>query len=243
MTEMTPLPMEPAKPPSRFRLFLAGGFIIGLIVVLLIGKFGGIFDPVQLGDALGQYVRTFADGPFGLPVLIIAFCVSAFIAVPQFVLIGVAIYAFGPGLGSVYSWIATLVSGTMTYWIGVVSGQSMLVRLSSKRLDKFAAFVGRNAFAASGIVRIVPSGPFLVVNMAFGALRASFWGFLGGMALGVIPKIALVGFAGKGIRAAVEGNPVLAAVMILAAIAVFAGLFLYVRYRRRKGENIALNAE
>lgn len=243
MTDTPTQPVESAKPQSRFRLFVAGGFILGLILVLLIGKFGGFFDPVKLGDALGQEVRTFADGPFGLPVLILAFCVSAFIAVPQFVLIGVAIYAFGPGLGSVYSWIATLVSGAMTYWLGVISGQSVLARFSSRRLDRFAAFVGRNAFAASAIVRNIPTGPFLVVNMAFGALRASFWGFLGGMAVGVIPKIAVVGFAGKGIRAAVEGNPALALIMIIAAVSVLGGLVAYVRHRRRKGENIALSAE
>lgn len=231
------------KPPSKLGLWLGIGAIGLLAIVLIAGKFGGFFDPVELGDTLGRNIRAFADGPFGLPALILAFCVCAFIAVPQFVLIGVAIYAFGPGLGSVFSWVATLVSGSLTYGIGRVSGDSVLSRISSKRLEAFAAFIGRNAFIASAVVRNVPAGPFLFVNMAFGALKARYAMYLAGMAVGILPKIAVVGFAGKGIRAAVEGNPMLAILMGIAAVAVFVGGILYVRHRRRQGNIVSLNAE
>ncbi|MEM9225779.1 MAG: VTT domain-containing protein [Pseudomonadota bacterium] len=228
---------------GRRNLWLAAGGIGLLAVILLVGKFGGFFDPVQLGVRLGEEIRRFADGPFGLPALIVAFCVCAFIAVPQVVLIGVAMFAFGPGLGSVYAWIATMCSGSLTYGLGRASGSSVMSRVSSKRLDAFASFVGRNAFLASAIVRNVPTGPFLFVNMAFGALRAGYVPYAAGMALGIIPKIALVGFAGKGIRAAVEGNPALAIMMGLAAVAVLAGGFLYVRHRRRAGNILSLSEE
>lgn len=235
----SPAPPESA---SRRRLWLAVGAIVLLVVILLVGKFGGFFDPEELGIWLGQEIRTFADGPLGVPALVLTFCVCAFIAVPQFVLIGIAVFAFGPALGSLYAWIATMCSGSLTYGIGRVSGDSVLSRASSKRLDAFRDFIGRNAFIASAVVRNVPMGPFLFVNMVFGALRARFSHFLGGMAVGIIPKIAVVGFAGKGIRAAVEGNPVLAVSMVIAATAIFAWGIWYVRQRRAKGENIALLA-
>ncbi len=237
-------PSRPPKTqPSRVGLWLALVAVAGLAAVLLIGKFGGFFDPEQLGTTLGLAIREFADGPFGVPALILAFCIGAFIAVPQFVLIGVAVFAFGPGLGAVYAWVATMASGSLSYAIGRVSGNSVLSRVSSRRLDRFTRFVGRNAFVASAVVRNIPAGPFLFVNMVFGALKAGFAAYFAGMALGSLPKIALVAFAGKGIRAAVEGNPVLAVMMGLAAIAVFAGGWLYVRSRRNKGENIALKAK
>jgi uncharacterized membrane protein YdjX (TVP38/TMEM64 family) len=103
--------------------------------------------------------------------------------------------------------------------------------------------VANNAFAASAIVRNVPTGPFLLVNMVFGAIRARFLDYIAGMALGVIPKIALVAFGLQAIQAALAGNIWLAIIAALAAIAVFAGGAFYVRHRRRKGENIALNAD
>jgi len=227
---------------SRKSLWITLAFVAGLVGLLLVGKFGGFFDPEELGVSLGVAIRDFADGPFGVPALILTFCICAFIAVPQFVLIGVAVFAFGPGLGAVYAWIATMCSGSLVFGIGRMSGKSVLSRVSSRRLDRFSRFVERNAFVASAVVRNVPAGPFLFVGMAFGALKARFVPYLAGMALGSIPKIAIVAFAGKGIRAAIEGNPVLAIVMGIAALGVFGGGWLYVRHRRRKGENIALKA-
>ena len=236
-------PSHPTKPTaSRKSLWAALIFIAVLVVLLLVGKFGGFFEPEVLGKGLGLAIREFADSPYGLPALILAFCCAAFIAVPQFVLIGVAVFAFGPGLGSVFAWIATMCSGSMLYGIGRFSGSSVLARISSRRLDRFTRFVGRNALLASVVVRNIPAGPFLFVNMVFGALKVRFVPYFAGMAVGIIPKIALIAFAGKGIRAAVEGNPVLAIGMGIAALAVFAGGFFYVRTRRGKGENIALSA-
>lgn len=233
---------HPAK-GNRAKLWVALAAFAGVIAVLLIGKFGGFFDPEQLGAVLGQSIQSFAGGPFGVPALIIAFCVCAFIAVPQFVLIGVSVFAFGAAWGAVWAWIATLFSGALTFWIGRYSGEGALRRLAGGRVKRFTDFVARNAFAASAIVRNVPTGPFLVVNMVFGAIRANFIHYISGMAVGVIPKIALVAFGLQAIEAALQGNTMLAVGTAIAAVAVFLGGFFYVRQRRRKGENIALSAD
>ena len=92
-------------------------------------------------------------------------------------------------------------------------------------------------------MRNAPTGPFLMVNMVFGAIGAKFFHYIGGMALGTIPKIALVAFGLQAIQAALEGNIWSAIAAAVVALAVFLGGFLYVRHRRRKGENIALGAD
>ncbi len=236
-------PSQPnAGPGSRKGLWAALILITALAALMLVGKFGGFFDPEELGMQLGLAIREFADGPYGLPALILVFCAAAVFAVPQFVLIGVAVFAFGPGLGSLFAWIATMCSGSLFYGVGRFSGSSVLARIPSRRLERFTRFVGRNAFIASAVVRNIPAGPFIFVNMVFGALKARVLPYFVGMAVGIIPKIALVAFAGKGIRAALEGNELMAAGMASAAIAVFVGGWLYVRRRRKKGENIALKA-
>lgn len=91
--------------------------------------------------------------------------------------------------------------------------------------------MGKNGFLASFIVRFVPTAPFVVVNMAFGAARVSFLAFMAGMTLGVLPKTAIVAFAGDGILDALEGNWGSAALMGVAAIALwFFGVFLVRRW-------------
>lgn len=233
-------PTPTSKSEGGKRGLWVGLAALALVVALfLFGRYTEFLDVQALERAIG----TFADGPWGVPALILTFCACAFIGVPQFLLIGIAVYAFGPFWGAVWSWLASLCSGTITFWIGRFFGKATLQRLGDGRIKRFADFVARNAFAASAIVRNVPTGPFLMVNMIFGAIRANFLHYLSGMAIGVIPKIALVAFGLQAIQAALQGNIWLAIFAGVAAVAVFLGGFLYVRHRRSKGENIALNAE
>lgn len=238
MSETEPSSTDTPK-RSKLGLWVA---VAALALVLSLFLFGRYTEFLNI-DALERAIAEFAQGPWGLPALILTFCACAFIGVPQFLLIGIAVYAFGPLWGAIWSWVATLCSGTLTFWIGRFFGDATLQRLGQGRLKTFIDFVARNAFAASAIVRNVPTGPFLMVNMIFGAIRSNFLHYLGGMALGVIPKIALVAFGLQAIQAALQGNLWVAAFAALAAIAVFLGGFFYVRHRRRKGENIALSAE
>ena len=229
----------PKRPGSKLGLWLGVG---ALLVVASLFLFGRYTEFLNL-EALQNAIVLFAEGPWGVPALILAFCGCAFIGVPQFLLIGSAGYAFGPFWGAVWAWVATLSSGTITFWVGRFFGGSTLERLGKGRIKQFADFVARNAFAASAIVRNVPTGPFLMVNTVFGAVRASYWQYIGGMSLGIIPKIALVAFGYQAIRAALAGNIWAAIGAGLVAILLFLGVFFYVRHRRRKGENIALSSE
>lgn len=224
---------------SRVGLWVGIGLIAMLLALFLFGRYTEFLDI----DALERAIGEFAEGPWGVPAIILTFCVCAFIGVPQFLLIGIAVYAFGPVWGAVWAWVATLASGVITFWLGRVFSAATLSRLGEGRIKRFAEFVARNAFAASAIVRNAPTGPFLLVNMVFGAIGAKFTHYFGGLALGVIPKIALVAFGLQAIQAALEGNFWTALAAALAALTVFLGGFFYVRHRRRKGENIALSAD
>src|SRR5690349_15192895 len=63
-----------------------------------------------------------AQGPLALPVAVAAFAALAFIGVPQIVLIAAAVVAFGPVPGAVYSWIGTMVSALIGFYLGRVAG-------------------------------------------------------------------------------------------------------------------------
>ncbi len=228
-----------AERGAKRNLWIVLAAIAVLAALFLFGRYTDFLNV----EALERAIAEFASGPWGVPALILTFCACAFIGVPQFLLIGIAVYAFGPVWGAVWSWVATLCSGTITFWIGRFFDEATRQRIGQGRIKRFTDFVAKNAFAASAIVRNVPTGPFLMVNMIFGAIRAKYVHYLAGMALGVIPKIALVAFGLQAIQSALQGNIWAAIGAALAAIAVFLGGFFYVRHRRRKGENIALSAE
>ena len=198
-----------------------------VIAIFVAGKFGNFVD----FDALQHALQSFADSPWGVPFLILVFCVSAFIGAPQFALIAGAVVAFGPLWGAIWSWVATLCSGSLTFWVGRFAGEATFKRYAGNTATRLSDFVGRNAFAASAIVRNVPTGPFIVVNMAFGVIGASYFAFFAGMALGIIPKIAVVAFAGQGLMEAVTGNLWVAVGAAAAAGAVWIALMLFARGR------------
>jgi uncharacterized membrane protein YdjX (TVP38/TMEM64 family) len=158
------------------------------------------------GESTVQHWLQAARGPWALPVAVAAFAVLAFLGVPQFVLIAAAVVAFGPWLGLTYSWIGTMVSSLVGFWMGRAFGGRMLRDLKSQGVDRFMAMIGQNGFLASLIVRLVPSAPFIVVNMAAGVTPMRLSAFTGGTAIGIIPKIALTAFAGSSAVQAMNGG-------------------------------------
>jgi uncharacterized membrane protein YdjX (TVP38/TMEM64 family) len=147
------------------------------------------------------------------------------------------VVAFGPEVGFWYAWAATIVSGVVTYFTGRLVGAHARQKLSGATGGRFTRFMGKNGFMASLIVRNLPTAPFVVVNSAFGAARVNFWAYIFGLTLGVLPKTAIIAFAGDGIMDAIEGNIGSAALMGVAAIALWLALSQAVRrWMRPVGE-------
>ena len=211
----------------RWRAVLATALLLGAMIALFaVGK-------SQLGleaeGRLEDWLAGFRQGPWGLIAAIVVFTVSAFFGAPQFILIAACVVAFGPWFGFLYSWIATVVSAGVTYWLGRGPTARLLARHGGKTVGRLTRFVGKNAFYASFMIRNVPSAPFIVVNMAFGAARASFPGFLAGCALGVLPKTALVAFFGGSFMTAVSGDGIWTSAILAGVALAWLALMLLVR--------------
>ncbi len=204
--------------------------VVGVMLVL-----GRLF----YGDEISAFIDRWLGGAerahWGLPAAILVFTLTAYVGAPQIVLIAACVVAFGPEVGFWYAWASTIVSGAATYLTGRLSSAATLKRFGGATGGRFTRFMGKNGFLASLIVRFVPTAPFIVVNMAFGAANVGFWAFIGGLALGVLPKTAIVAFAGDGILDALEGRLGSAALMGAAAIALwFLGVVIVRNWVRRQ---------
>lgn len=218
-----------STPAPRRTLYAGIVLLLAVLAIFILGRAGYLPD----AESVLGWARSLADSPWGLPAIIAVFCVAAFIGVPQFALIAASVAIFGPWLGAAYAWIANMTSGALTFWVGRLAGEPAFRRYAGKRAQKLSGFVGRNALAASALVRIMPSGPFLIVNMAFGVSHAKFRDYWMGMGLGILPKIALIAFAGRSLFAAIEGNPLIAVAAAMAAILVYGLIVWFVRRRTR----------
>ncbi len=211
-------------------LLFGGAGLIFLIAIPALGFNGQ--------DTVGQWLGVAAKSPYALLIAVGAFAVLAFAGVPQVVLIAAAVVAFGPELGFAYSWIGTMVSASVGFWLGRVTGGQLLRQVGGEKLKAFMAMIGKNGFLASLIVRLVPSAPFVVVNMAAGMTPMRFSAFALGAAIGIVPKILLTVMAGHSVIHARSGQWAANLGLFGLALLIWVGAGLWARrwMRRREAE-------
>jgi uncharacterized membrane protein YdjX (TVP38/TMEM64 family) len=213
-----------------FLLFGGVGFVFVLGAPLL-----GLNGAAAVERWMGAGVA----GPWAPVMAIGGFTLLAFLGAPQFVLIAAAVVAFGPWLGFAYSWLGTEVSSLVGFWLGRRFGARLLNDYGGKGLKQFTDLVGRNGFLASLIVRLVPSAPFIIVNMAAGVTPMQLWAFALGTGIGIVPKIALTAFAGHTVVNVVSGHAKGSNWLSLLAIAaLWIGIGLVARWwlKRQEGD-------
>jgi len=137
-----------------------------------------------------------------------------------------------------------MVSATIGFYVGRAFGARLLRDYAGEGIRKFMKLIGRNGFMASLIVRLVPSAPFIVVNMAAGVTPMRLRHFLAGTAIGIIPKIALTAFAGNSIVQAIRGGGVqhIALLLLAALVWLVAGWFARIWLKKREDAAEALEA-
>ena len=213
-----------------------------LISFLLFGGVGVVFvfGAPLLGLNGGRTVQEWmqaAPGPWSLPVAVLAFAVLAFVGVPQIILIAAAVVAFGPVTGCLYSWVGTMVSSLVGFYLGRFAGGKVLERFSGEGVARFVSLIARNGLFASFIVRLVPSAPFIVVNMAAGVTPMRVLDFSLGTALGIVPKIVLTAFAGNSIMRVLKGEVGKDALWLVLIAALWLALGWIARdWLRRRGK-------
>ncbi len=191
--------------------------------------FGASLLGLKGATAVQAWMGAGVHGPWALPAAVLGFTVLAFLGVPQFMLIAAAVVTFGPWLGFAYSWVGNLVSSTLGFYVGRRIGARVLRAHAGKGVNDFVDMIARNGFWASLVVRLVPSAPFVVVNMAAGVTPMAVSQFLAGTALGSLPKIALVAYAGNSAIHALNGGGPSRWIKLGAVAAVWIGLALVAR--------------
>ena len=208
---------------------LFGG--VGVVFVFGAGALG-----LKGGDALERWLGAGLSGPEAPLAAVAGFCVLAFLGAPQILLIAAAVVAFGPWPGFAYSWVGTLASSLIGFGLGRRFGARVVRDYAGRGVNAFMDMVGRHGFWASLMVRLVPSAPFIVVNMAAGATPMSWTGYALGTALGITPKIALTAFAGQAVVRGLSGGGPGRWVSLSVAAAVWVGSGLLARAWIRRRE-------
>ena len=208
-------------------IFVVGAMFLVVIAILVLGK-----QSMNLDNE--QYLRwfeAFSASEWSLAIVIATYVFAAFLGVPQWMLIAGTVFAFGPTIGAGYAWVSTMISAGLNFWLGRWIGAERLRQFGGDLVNRVIGVVRKNGFITSLAVRLVPTGPFVLVNMAAGVSRMTFSAFFSGTAIGIIPKILIVAFLGQSVITGLEGKLYMFAFLILAVL--FMALMLLARRRLR----------
>ncbi len=237
---------------QRLAILIARSLAVVLVLAALIAV--GLFvsgDLPRTADGtpdFGAMMQSTKDSVWAPVVVIAIYVLLNFAGIPQFLLVGATVVVFGPWLGFANAWIATMASSSVGFWLGHFFGGEILRRFAGDRANRFSHWLGRHGILASAIVRVVPAGPALGVNMAAGVSHISYAQFLIGTALGIAPKIALIAALGQSLQQfVISGDTdvlVITALSIVAWIAMMiVGRRVYTRWRARQARTGGVMAE
>ncbi|MGB3456794.1 MAG: VTT domain-containing protein [Litorimonas sp.] len=164
-------------------LFALASLGLGGLVFLFRDQAAGLID------LMGSYSGT----PLAVGIAILVFLVGSVLFVPQWALIAASVAAFGLVEGTGIAWLATMVAATVHVFSARALEGRLRHRLEGDRAEWLRALFRRHSVHAGFIVRLVPTGPAILVNVAAGLFGVSRVGFLAGTAFGIVPKIVLTG--------------------------------------------------
>ncbi|MBN9318430.1 MAG: TVP38/TMEM64 family protein [Caulobacterales bacterium] len=195
---------------------LVGFAILGIVTL---AGFAAPFLPGHLTQGLGVWLAAAHSSPWAPLVAMLGFAALATLGVPQIVLITAVVAAFGPWWGLLYSWGGKMMACTVGFFIGRRFGARILAAYSGPKLQDFMQRLTKHGFWASALIRMVPTVPSVLINIAAGATPIRTTDFLAGTALGSVPKMALMAFGGAAALEAVR-HPSWGAVAALVAVLV-----------------------
>ncbi|MBL4618800.1 MAG: VTT domain-containing protein [Alphaproteobacteria bacterium] len=166
--------------------------VILLIFVVLMFVYGRQWLQLNDDSKVMELMARAEESPWAIIAVISVYSLLALTGFPQVVLIAVTIMAFGPVNGAIYAWIATMTSATLTFGLGHFLGGGWVRRFGGEWVRQTIHFIGHHGILASGLIRVVPSAPFIVVNAAAGAAHIPIWKYWMGTGIGIVPKIMLV---------------------------------------------------
>jgi phosphatidylserine/phosphatidylglycerophosphate/cardiolipin synthase-like enzyme/uncharacterized membrane protein YdjX (TVP38/TMEM64 family) len=212
------VPREEARGRVRTRLVVIAAVIVALTAAALAWRYTPLsawLDPARLIDA-GQKL---SESPLAPLYVVLVFVGAGLVLFPLMLLIGVSAIIFGPMLGAIYALAGATASGAVTFAIGRRLSRQVVRGLAGRRLNDLSRRLAKRGLLAIVFARIVPVGPYTIVNVVAGASRIRWRDFLLGTVIGLIPGVTVASIFIDRVVAAIR-HPGIGTFGLLAAVGV-----------------------
>jgi uncharacterized membrane protein YdjX (TVP38/TMEM64 family) len=197
-----------------------------LLLLAAVAAIGATF--LLLADGVDATLARLEDSPMLFALLA---CLACAVGIPRQVVAYAASYGFGLWPGVALALLAQLVGCAANLaWARALAREWVARRLATRsgRLARLDAYLTANTFTATLVLRLLPVGNSMALNLLAGASGASATRFLAGSAIGFLPQTLVFALLGAGTRLDSLDQ-------ILLGVALFAASALlgWVLWRRR----------
>ncbi len=179
---------------KRPLLVLAGMFTV-MVLASLAWSLTPLADVARLERVTAGVEQLRADWPSAMILVPALFVALSLAFVPVSIMRPAIVLALGPILGPVCALAGGLLAAYLGYTIGKRVGGESLERLAGARVAAIRARIERHGVLAIAAVRLVPLGPFMLVNAVFGAAGVRRRDYLLGSLLSMIPGLVIMALA------------------------------------------------
>lgn len=192
--------------------------ILALVALFSLGGFATLFLPEAVTRQALDGLAAIGGQAWAPPVAVLVFTILITLGAPQAVLIAALVAAFGPWAGFAYSWTGKVLACAFGFLVGRRVGSGWIDRHAGPDARIVMEELARHGFWASAVIRLVPTLPSIIINIAAGCTPMRFRDFIAGTALGSVPKMALIAFASHAAILGLEGGGIRAWLAVAGAV-------------------------
>ena len=207
----------------------------GLLLMTSLAALGFLFKTTALGDFLDtawvdSEVR--GKGLAGSILFVAAGAAFTGVGLPRQILSFLGGYAFGFIAGTGLALLSTVAGCVGAFYYARFLGRQPVLAKFPRRIGKIDDFLSDNPLSMTLLIRLLPVGSNLVVNLAAGVSGIGAASFLAGSAIGYLPQTIVFALVGSGINVEPSFRISLSVVLFVASSVL--GVSLYRKYRRGK---------
>ena len=142
---------------------------------------------------------------------------------PLAVFIAVNVISFGPVLGFLVSWIATVVGCMISFFVcRKLSEKFERKYKDNKNINKFKKYIGKLSYSNLVILLAVPFTPAFAINIGAGLSDIDYKRYFSALMIGKIPMVYFWGFIGKSLLESITDPYTLAQIIVMLILAYLA---------------------
>jgi len=187
-----------------------------------------------------QQVRLWVEkaGLFGPLLIILLMTLQMFtFVIPSWLLMIVAVIAYGPWWGGLLSIVSVSIAGAVGYGIGLLVGQKALARVIGREAERrVIAETNRYGIWAVFMARLNPFLSNDLVSFVAGVLRMGFPRFMTATLAGIAPLAVMIGYFGR------EDSQMKWGLLVISLVSL-AGLVVKIWFDRRPVREVRDHAE